>query len=125
LPAPALAPAAAVAAEVSLSFESDPPGAQVFMDDGGRLDRLGTTPFRRNLPRGERVVRFEIQLAGHTSMRVPTPLTTSRAINVTLPHAPQRRTGAPAAEYHKNARENDHKNVREAGREKTIDPFQF
>jgi hypothetical protein len=125
-PAPARA-AAAAAAEVTLSFESDPPGAEVFMDDGGRLDRLGTTPFRRNLPRGERVVRFEIQLAGHTSMRVPTSLTSSRAINVTLPHAPSRRTGGPAAEYHKNGRENERQaqpeEERGDGREKTIDPF--
>jgi len=113
-PPPAPAPATTLATEVTLSFESDPPGAEVFIDQGGRLDRLGITPFRRTFPRDERVVPFEIQLAGHTSMRVPTPLTSSRAINVTLPYQPPkpaRRTGAAAPVK------------RDGERGRTLDPF--
>ena len=122
-PAPAAAaptPPGAVAppGQVTLSFESDPPGAEVFLDDGGRLDRLGITPFRRAFPRGKGVVPFEIRLAGHTSMRVPTPMTSSRAINVTLPHRPPpRRSGAPGAG---NRQDQDQVNDQ---REGTINPF--
>jgi serine/threonine-protein kinase len=98
----------APATQVTLAFESDPPGAEVFLDDGGRLDLLGTTPFERSFPRRERVVPFEFRLAGHTPMRVPTPMTSSRAIQVTLPYpAVPRRVGVPAS----------------VDRKQTLDPF--
>ena len=70
--------------QITLTFESDPPGAEVFVEEAGRARRLGITPFERRFPRSGAIVPFEIQLAGHASMRVPTPMMSSRAISVTL-----------------------------------------
>jgi serine/threonine-protein kinase len=81
--------AAVLPAQVTLTFDSDPTGAEVFIDVAGHAERLGITPFERRFPRSGDVIPFEIQLAGHASMRVPTPMTSSRAISVTLtPEAP-------------------------------------
>jgi serine/threonine-protein kinase len=80
-PAPAPAPA-----QVTLTFESDPPGAEVFAGVGQSRQRLGTTPFERAFRRRAEVVTFEFVLPDHEPMHVPTPLTSDRTISATLTH---------------------------------------
>jgi len=79
-------PAPPVPADVTLLFESDPAGAEVRMvhADTGAAEALGTTPFRRTIARSADEITFEIHLEGYRTMRVPTPATTDRTINVSL-----------------------------------------
>ena len=98
-PAPApegAAPQPTSHSEVTLSFESEPPGAVVRVAGGG--EPLGITPLQKTVARRGEVLLFEISRAGYDSMRVPTPATSSRVINVTLTRTvPPRREKTPAS----------------------------
>jgi serine/threonine protein kinase len=142
-------PAPPVSLRVTLLFESDPPGAEVRMvhGDTGDAEALGTTPFRRTIARGSDEVTFDIHLDGYDTMRVPTPATSDRTINVSLNRSPPARAAARKAKAARaaktagsdNPRAADAKPVRRPARaveraveidqtdpyarDKTLDPF--
>jgi hypothetical protein len=99
--APPPPPAAAPSREVTVSFESDPPGAAVFLDgdgDGAGADAapLGVTPFARTFPRSDAPIRIELRLPGHEPLRLSTPADADRVISARLtrvgpPPAPARK----------------------------------
>jgi Protein kinase domain len=107
------APAAAVAvarpaalAMVTLTFESDPAGAETRLLSDGTL--LGVTPFRRAFPRRDDVVTLEIEREGFEPVRLQVSTAANRTVSATLarptrPARPRRAAGL--------------------GSEKTIDPF--
>jgi serine/threonine-protein kinase len=115
VPAPVAAAAAGVAAApaarfVTLTFESDPPGAEARLVEGGVL--LGVTPFRHAFPRADTQVAIELERAGFAPVRLEVSTAAPRTVSATLaevaaPAAPTRRRRRPA----------------HLGSEKTIDPF--
>ena len=109
--APAAVARPAAPAFVTLSFESDPAGAEVRVAADGTL--LGVTPFRRAFPRREGTLLVELARAGYAPVRLPISMAAGRTISATLVRASRgahaRRATAAAA--------------RPLGSEKTIDPF--
>ena len=83
---------------VNLLFESDPPGAEVRLvhADSAEGEVLGTTPVRRSLARSTEDLTFEVRLPGYDTMRVPTPATTDRTVNVSLKRSPPPRAARTA-----------------------------
>jgi serine/threonine-protein kinase len=125
----AAAPAARAAAPslVTLTFESDPSGAEarlVVGAGGGVL--LGVTPFKHAFPRSAAPVAVELSHAGYAPLRLEVSATAPRTVSATLAQAwssrPSRssrtsRGPAPPARVDP-ARRSGH-----LGSEKTIDPF--
>jgi len=140
IPAHPAAPAAVpLPVDVALLFESDPSGAEVWQvrDGAGTSELLGTTPLRRSIPRSADEITFEIRLDGYDRMRVPTPATTDRTVNVSLKRAqpkgnppkgnPPKGNPANAKSAAKPARRRssriDVDDSNPYAREKTLDPF--
>jgi len=106
-PAPGAAVArAAPAPFVTLTFESEPPGAEVRLVSEGRL--LGLTPFRHAFPRRDATLVVEIARAGYAPVRLEVSTAAPRTVSATLSRAPKPSRRARA---------------RHLGSEKTIDPF--
>jgi len=121
-PAPAATP---LPTDVALLFESDPPVAQVWQvrDDTGTSELLGTTPLRRSIRRSADEITFEIRLDGYDPMRVPTPATSDRTLNVSLKRSPPPRRSPPAKPARRRARATEGGDSSPYAREKTLDPF--
>jgi serine/threonine-protein kinase len=80
---PPLAPVEAASKEVRIWFDSDPPGAGVFM--AGSQDILGTTPVEVSLDRSETPETFELKLKGHETAQQTIPLHEDARVFVKLP----------------------------------------
>jgi hypothetical protein len=106
---PAVPPRAPVASIVTLTFESDPPGAEARLLHGGGL--LGVTPFRRAFPRSAAPVAIELARAGYAPVRLEVSPATPRTVSATL------------AKLQAPARSSARKRRGHLGSEKTIDPF--
>jgi hypothetical protein len=118
LPAPPIAPAAAPApqaepGEITITFESDPPGAEAHLV--GHDEPLGVTPFDRRFPRGDDTLAVELTRAGYEPVRVSAATAASRTISVTLRAVPSP-AQPPAAQHHTRP---GHR----LDSETTIDPF--
>jgi len=72
----------ALPAEVTIVFESDPKGADVFGDVSSQA--LGNTPFSRGITRAERNESFEFRLAGHKTVRKLVNLRADNTVRVSL-----------------------------------------
>jgi hypothetical protein len=108
-----VAPAAAVAAArpatsatVTLTFESEPAGAETRLVPQGTL--LGVTPFRRAFPRRDDVVTLEIEREGFEPVRLQVSTAANRTVSATL--------ARPTRPAHP-------RRAARLGSEKTIDPF--
>jgi serine/threonine-protein kinase len=123
VPAPAVAtpPASAVApapapppAFVTLSFDSEPTGAEVRLGTDGAL--LGVTPFRHAFPRGDEPIGVEFARPGYEPVRLAISTAAPRTVSARLSPAvrPPRGAGTPRA--HHRARGH-------LGSEKTLNPF--
>jgi serine/threonine-protein kinase len=124
-PHPAAPATTPLPADVALLFESDPPGAEVWQvrDGNGASELLGTTPLRRSIRRSADEITFEIRLAGYDPMRVPTPATSDRTVNVSLKRSPPPRRSPPAKPARRRARATEGGDSSPYAREKTLDPF--
>jgi serine/threonine-protein kinase len=98
--------AASPPSSVTLTFTSEPSGAQV---RGPRAELYGVTPFVRVFPRSDETLTLEVTRAGYAPTRLEVAPSSPRAVSVTLARAPRR--------AHAKSR------VRRLGSEKTIDPF--
>jgi serine/threonine-protein kinase len=111
--APAVAPRPAAAPFVTLTFESEPAGAEARLVPDGAL--LGVTPFRRAFPRATAPILVELARPGYTPVRLEVSTAAPRAVSATLAKArPRRVDRAPSRRSHRRER---------LGSEKTIDPF--
>jgi hypothetical protein len=99
-------PVATPAASVTLTFSSEPSGAEV---RGPGAELYGVTPFVRVFPRSDETLTMEVTRAGYAPTRLEVAPSSPRAVSVTLARAPRR--------AHAKAR------ARRLGSEKTIDPF--
>jgi hypothetical protein len=103
---------------VTLTFESEPAGAEVRLVSPGagspRGALLGVTPFRHSFPRSEAPVAFELSHAGYAPVRLEVPATAPRTVSATFA---KRRAPRSAAWPHRGG------SKRHLGSEKTIDPF--
>jgi eukaryotic-like serine/threonine-protein kinase len=108
-PVASLSAAAPRAPLVTLTFESDPPGAEARLVAGGAL--LGVTPFRRAFPRSAAPVAIELGRAGYAPVRLEVSPATPRTVSATL------------AKLQPPARSSTRKRRGHLGSEKTIDPF--
>ena len=81
LAAPKPPPPAATAA-VEIAFDSQPRGAEVFLD--GREDPLGMTPFSAELKRGKDSRTFHFRLAGYQPASQSVPLHQNTRVAVVL-----------------------------------------
>jgi hypothetical protein len=124
-PHPAAPMAVPLPVNVALVFESDPPGAEVWKvrDGSGSSELLGTTPLRRSIPRSADEITFEIRLDGYDPMRVPTPATTDRTVNVSLKRSPPPKGNPVAKAARRHARRSQADDSNPYAREKTLDPF--
>jgi serine/threonine-protein kinase len=124
-PHPAAPAAVPLPADVALLFESDPPGAEVWQvrDGTGASELLGTTPLRRAIRRSADEITFEIRLDGYDPMRVPTPATTDRTVNVSLKRSPPPKGNPVAKAARRHARRSQADDSNPYAREKTLDPF--
>ncbi|HVR02048.1 MAG TPA: serine/threonine-protein kinase [Polyangia bacterium] len=106
----------AAAPFVTLTFESEPAGAEARLASDGAL--LGLTPFRRAFPRRAGTVLVDVAHADHETVRLEVSTAATRTVRVILaplaPRAPLPRPAARAAA----PRGGD-----PLGSEKTIDPF--
>ena len=87
---------------------------------------LGTTPLRRSIARSADEITFEIRLDGYDTMRVPTPATTDRTVNVEPEASPRRQRRNHAAKAGRAAAPRADPRADDSNpyaREKTIDPF--
>jgi hypothetical protein len=91
---------------VTLTFESEPAGAEARLVPDGAL--LGVTPFRRAFPRRDDVVTIEIERDGFEPVRLEVSTAANRTISATL--ARPTRPARP-------------RRAERLGSEKTIDPF--
>jgi hypothetical protein len=108
--APAVTSAAAPF--VTLTFESEPGGAEARLVSDGAL--LGVTPFRRAFPRRAGTVLVAVAHTGHETVRVEVSTAATRTVRVILAtRTPQPRPARTAAS----------RGVAPLGSEKTIDPF--
>ena len=92
-------------------------------DGNGASELLGTTPLRRSIRRSTDEITFEIRLAGYDPMRVPTPATTDRTVNVSLKRSPPPRRSPAAKPARRRARATEGGDSSPYAREKTLDPF--
>jgi serine/threonine-protein kinase len=81
-PAPSSASAPAPARQVTLSFESDPPGAEARIV--GEEETLGTTPFETSVTPREEPLQLELRMEGYEPVRISTPTDVSRTVSVML-----------------------------------------
>lgn len=72
----------AVTGEVTLSFDSEPPGAEARVVGAGTP--LGVTPFQRQFSRSAAPLEIELALPGYEPTRVTTSAAVSRAVSVKL-----------------------------------------
>lgn len=72
--------------DVSIIFETSPPGASVLDSDGEAV--LGTTPLTKNFQRSEAQREFVFELAGYRSSRSTVGLDRDGRVSVTLTPAP-------------------------------------
>jgi serine/threonine-protein kinase len=110
---PAAPPLTSTAAPfVTLTFESEPPGAEARLVSDGAL--LGLTPFRRAFARRAGTVLVDVARAGHETVRLEVSTAATRTVRAILsPRAPLPRPArAPAS-----------RGIGPLGSEKTIDPF--
>ena len=77
---------------VTLSFDSEPPGAEVTVDG----EAHGQTPLRIVFPRRDRPSTATFELDGYTPASEPLVLTTSQRIRVTLKPTPSPKASASA-----------------------------
>jgi hypothetical protein len=115
--APAGAPLSpAVTEPAMISFETDPPGAEVRI--AGATEALGTTPFRQGFPAGARSIDVELRLAGYETARMTVSTDASQTISMSLTRAAP--TGAP-----RRPRSTGNTGLGSGALEKeaTIDPF--
>jgi serine/threonine-protein kinase len=124
-PHPAAPMAVPLPVNVALVFESDPPGAEVWKvrDGSGSSELLGTTPLRRSIPRSADEITFEIRLPGYDTMRVPTPATTDRTVNVSLKRSPPPKGNPAARPGRRRPRAAETDDAYPYAHEKTLDPF--
>jgi hypothetical protein len=106
---PVAAPRAVAAPFVTLTFASEPAGAEARLASDGAL--LGVTPFRRAFPRRDAVVGVEVSRAGYAPVRLEVSTAVTRTVSAIL---------APAPRPLRAARP---RRVERLGNEKTIDPF--
>jgi serine/threonine-protein kinase len=81
VPAPETPPPSTAASVVTLTFESDPAGAQARLP-GGAL--LGVTPFRRAFPRRAEPIVVELVLDGYAPARLEVSTAAPRIVSATL-----------------------------------------
>jgi hypothetical protein len=93
-------------ATVTLTFESEPAGAETRLSSDGTL--LGVTPFRRAFPRRDDVVTIEIEREGFEPVRLQVSTASNRTVSAML--ARPTRPARP-------------RRAARLGSEKTIDPF--
>jgi hypothetical protein len=102
---------------VTLTFESEPAGAEVRLVEGGAGGvhgvLLGVTPFRHSFPRSDAPVTVELSHAGYAPVRLEVPATAPRTVSATF----AKRRAPRAAGPHRGSAK------RHLGSEKTIDPF--
>jgi serine/threonine-protein kinase len=123
----AAAPAAAPGASfVTLTFESEPSGAEArLLSSGARGDEgvlLGVTPFRHSFPRSAAPVAFELSHAGYAPVRLEVPATAPRTVSATLAKL-RSRPADPPSHPTRAKRHVSHLGHGHLGSEKTIDPF--
>jgi serine/threonine-protein kinase len=113
-PAPrADAPAAVAPTFVTLTFESEPPGAEARLVADGSL--MGVTPFRQAFPRTASPVLVELERKGYEPVRLEVSAASPRTVSVTLsPSRPRPRRPAHRAHPHRGW---------QLGSEKTLNPF--
>jgi hypothetical protein len=100
---------------VTLTFESEPSGAEVRLVSGGVPGALvGVTPFRHSFPRSDTPVTVELSHAGYAPVRLEVPATAPRTVSATFA---RRRAPHSTAWPHRGG------SKRHLGSEKTIDPF--
>jgi serine/threonine-protein kinase len=117
-PTPAPTPDAD-SAEVTLAFESTPPGANVFRT--GESVPLGTTPFSTTLPRAERALHIRFELEGHAPEERDVWLTESSDVVATMTVVPKPDPVAvPAGDRRPRSKRTKRPTVQ---REGVIDPF--
>ncbi|HET6147915.1 MAG TPA: serine/threonine-protein kinase [Polyangia bacterium] len=76
------APPAAIPARAILRFQSEPAGAEVFVE--GATEPLGVTPFSVALPLSSQVATFEFRLQGHRAERRQVPVLDGNRVEATL-----------------------------------------
>jgi serine/threonine-protein kinase len=113
--APRPAPGALAPTVVTLTFESDPPGAEARLVGSGGGALLGVTPFRHAFTRSEAPVAVELARAGYAPVRLEVSPAAPRTVSATLPKL--RSPRAPGAHPGR------HRRGAHLGSEKTIDPF--
>jgi serine/threonine-protein kinase len=111
---------------VALTFESDPPGAEVIQADADVP--LGTTPFRMTFPRGKEPLEIEARLPGYPPVRQTVSLKTDATISLRLarPPGPRPRGAPPRASEPAPVRPVDPapaSRPKRLQREGTLDPF--
>ncbi|MCA9607516.1 MAG: protein kinase [Myxococcales bacterium] len=81
---------------VSLSFASEPPGAEVW--PAGADAPIGVTPLSTTVPRSDESGTYELRMAGHTSVQQTVRLDRDANVHVVLTEraAPRRSRSAPA-----------------------------
>ncbi|MDX2018621.1 MAG: serine/threonine-protein kinase [Deltaproteobacteria bacterium] len=120
-PPPAIAPR-----QIMVSFQSDPPGAEVRRVGQGTV--LGRTPVRLALPNQEAQLQFEFRLAGFASQRVDATAGRDQSLRVklapALPPAPAVEAAEPTPPPPKKAHRAPPRGSRIPGaRGLTVDPF--
>jgi serine/threonine-protein kinase len=106
----------AAAPFVTLTFESEPVGAEARLVPEGAL--LGVTPFRRAFPRSTEPIVVELARPGYEPVRLEVSTAAPRAVSATLAKARPRRV-----EHAPGGRSRRHRRGEHLGSEKTIDPF--
>jgi serine/threonine-protein kinase len=105
--------AAAEAAEVAITFESEPEGAEARL--AGHDELLGRTPFQRVFPSGDEPLAVEIRREGYEPVRLTVPTGSSRTVNVALTRVlPAHRHGEASSQRKPPGARTE---------ETTIDPF--
>jgi serine/threonine-protein kinase len=95
----------AAPAQVTISFDSDPPGAEVRVVGNDTI--LGVTPFVHRFVKQDQAIEIELRAAGYEASHLTLSLGVSRTVSATMNRSVARRRAVP----------------RELERESTIDPF--
>jgi serine/threonine-protein kinase len=120
--APAAATIPAPAPFVTLTFESEPPGAEARLVPSGTL--LGVTPFQRAFPRATTPVLVELGRAGYAPVRLEVSTAAPRTVSARLARArPERLRRAVHAKRRSSSSWPSRPPPEHLGSEKTINPF--
>jgi hypothetical protein len=111
-PGPEPSASTSAAPFVTLTFDSEPAGAEARLVSDGAL--LGVTPFRRAFPRRTGIVLVTIARAGYETERLRVSTVATRTIRVIL---------APREPLRRPTRRTGSRGRARLGSEKTIDPF--